>query len=78
MFYNFLQRTKVPKMGLFGQRVSRDEWRWGAEEEKHVEKVEKKPCRQQKYRQRTVKEANVSKDRLINETIRSDGIKTNK
>ena len=58
--------------------VSHDKWRWGAEEEEHMQQIEKKPCRQQKYRQRTDKEANVSKDRLINETIRSDGIKTNK
>ena len=49
--------------------VSYDKWRWGAEEEEHVEQIEKKPCQQQKYRQRTNKEANVSKDRLINDTI---------
>ena len=58
--------------------VSHDKWRWGAEEEEHVQQIEKKPCRQQKYRQRTDKEANVSKDRLINDTIRIDGVKTNK
>ena len=57
--------------------VSLDKWRWGAEEEEHVEQIEKKPCRQQKYRQRTDKEANVSKDRLINDALRSDGVKTN-
>ena len=43
--------------------------RWGAEEEEHLEQIEKKPFRQQKYRQRTDKEANVSKDRLINDAI---------
>ena len=36
--------------------VSHDKWRWGAEEEEHVEQIEKKPCRQQKYIQRTDKE----------------------
>ena len=54
----------------FVKGVSHVKWRWGAEEEEHVEQIEKKPCRQQKYRQRTDKEANVSKDRLINDTIR--------
>ena len=29
---------------LLVEGVSRDKWRWGAEEEEHVEQIEKKSC----------------------------------
>ena len=77
LFVGFRNSSLVRKcLGFAGKQ--HDKWRWGAEEEEHVQQIEKKPCRQQKYRQRTDKEANVSKDRLINDTIRIDGVKTNK